>query len=619
MTEHQTIHYQLASSVDLNQLVRDLADVDASTIVVAFDTSTGWDATDLELARLVAAARNNGKRLIAEHGANSTADRAVLTGFSDVAIVSDTPSTERSTSSFPVVGSEQPTHTIWTGRGNDDETNVINPPDKFSSTANLATYRPASEASTVSWVSAEGEADRPLERTVTPLGVTPISRSTIVHNKQNAPAIKQPLDRPLPQKDPVPLVAKEVGRGSDEIESEPDEVAPVFAPRSSRGRILKIAAAVIAPVLVLAVVGALAVYMLPTATVTLVPHEEPIASTLTYGVATANSSYDIEIEPSSLSSTSSAEATREATGERFEPVGNATGVVQITNPFTNEVTIPEGTELPGPNGVTYYTVEDVQLTAADPYGSMSFGSGNVSVYAGVIGPDGNIDAAALTGQLGNEMFYTNPEAISGGRMERHSVITTDDIAAAREQVTEELESVARDEFEAEVPDGYEIVPGSIEVGDPEIDVSPSEEQDGNEVVASGTISVTGEVYDPDELHQLASSEADRQLARHGGSERILLAETVDLHEPTALGDDEPGFEINVEAMARTVITETERQELIGQLVGLDREEAERILAQQSKVDRYEIEIEPDWLLNRMPEIASRISIRVSSGEQTASR
>ncbi len=619
MAEHQTIHYELARSVDLRQLVNDLPEVEASTVVVAFDESLGWTATDLELSRLVAAARNAGKRLIAEHGANATANRAVLLGFNDSAVVSDEPAAPiQQQDTRSITTSDQPTRAIWTGSGNEDDTSVIQPADRFSSTANLATYRPAENTVAGSW-SAERSESAADETKAAPL-VTPVSRSSTVVSKQVATTSGSQRSRASVAAIGRALNSTEIGRASAEApKEEPTVVEPTPTRTNGRRRTAKIAAAVIAPLVVIGVVAALAVYMLPNATVTLVPREDSVSSTLTYGVATANSSFDIELDPAPLSSTSTAETTREATGERFEPVGTATGTVQITNPLTHEVTIPAGTELPAANGVTYYTADDVRLSAADPYGSMTFGSGTVGVYAGIIGPDGNIEAGSLTGQLGNEMFYTNPEAIGGGRMERYSVITGDDITAAREEVANQLVSIAREEFESQVPEGHEIVPGTLEISDPEIQVDPSESQDGQEVTANGEITVRAEIYDPDELHEVASSEADRQLVRHGGSERILLAETVDLKEPTELDGDIPGFEINVQAVARTVISEGERQQLIDQLVGLSREEAEALLDEHPKVDRYQIEIEPDWLPDRLPEFANNISIQVSSSEPTASR
>jgi hypothetical protein len=71
-------------------------------------------------------------------------------------------------------------------------------------------------------------------------------------------------------------------------------------------------------------------------------------------------------------------------------------------------------------------------------------------------------------------------------------------------------------------------------------------------------------------------------------------------------------------MTRQVITESEKEAIIEEITGLSRSETEAVLARHPKVARHQISIEPGWLPDRMPELSSRISINVSSGEPTAS-
>lgn len=635
MAVQQTIHYELANSADLNQLVSDLAQVEAGTIVIAFLASPSWKPSDLEIARLVAAARTSNKRLVAERGVGAISERAVLLGFHDSVVVSDAPNlalldpstlktfTEAPTAVIrPLSSDDEPTATIPAHSTiGEVPTSAIRTPDWSDSTADLATYTPPTRQAVdedtsvkdAPEVLATVQAPEPIAARLR--GETVTEPTVEVRPDEHVPEPVQPVVPPVP-------ISRSIGRMPAPIPIPTKAAVHAAPPKAARRRrlgVARISAAVLAPLIVIAVVVAIAIYTLPTASVTLIADEEAITSALTYGIATTSVNLDIAIDPTPLNTTSTAEATSEATGERYEPVGTASGVIQITNPLTQEVTIPAGTEVPGSNGVTYYTAEDVQLSAADPYGSMSFGSGNVGVYAGVLGPDGNFEAGSLTGQLGNQMFYTNPEAIGGGRLEQYSVVTEEDVTAAREQVERELLELAEEEFADQIPDQYEVIPGTLEVDEPEIEVSASAGDDGESVSASGSISVSAQLFDAEELHQLAGDEADRQLARQGGSERILLAESVTLKEPTDLDGSTPAFRVNVEAIARTVITEAEREALVEDLAGLSREEAEEILDSHPKVDQYQISIEPSWFLDRMPEIASRIDIHVSSGEQTASR
>jgi hypothetical protein len=626
MAAQQTIHYELSDVSDLDQLVKDLHETESTIVVVAFRPSEAWTISDLELARLVAAARTAGKQLIAEQGAGNVAERAVLAGFRTQAVVSDRPSQ-----------SQLDTSTITTSPADDeDPTAAIAPlhkgtePDldhdeRYDSTANLATYTPINRRTTITWNQQE-------------LPATPHQQMQAGNQAQASPAFSlQPRHhsrssvfrtvvapsgagigvaaQPYPGSFPQPQHIGRPPSRDDSIVEETDDPQPR---KRRRFGIAKLAAAILAPVIVLIVIGAMAVYLLPSAEITLVPEEEPVSSSLTYGIAIDNVDYDVSMTPTSLTTRSTAEANHEATGERYEPAGTASGLIQITNPLTHEVTVPAGTEIPGANGVTYYTAEDVRIPAADPYGSLAFGSAQVGVYAGVTGPDGNISAGSLTGQLGAELFYTNHEGIGGGWMQGFTVITEEDIDAVQAAVEEELLDIAEDEFMSELPDGFELVPDTIQIGEPEIEVDAAAGEDGEEVTASGTITVRAQVFDPDELHQLAGSEADRLLSRQGGSDRILLAETVSIQEPMSLNQQSPAFKIDVEAVARKIITEAEKEQIAEDVVGMSREEAEAYLAEHPKVDRFQITIEPSWLPDRMPEILTRISVHVSSGDSTAS-
>jgi hypothetical protein len=626
MAAQQTIHYELSNASDLNQLVKDLHETEATIVVVAFRSSERWTISDLELARLVAAARTSGKQLVAEQGAGNVAERAVLAGFRTQAVVSDRPSQSHLDTSTILTrpsDDEEPTAAITSLH--EDSSPKTDHEERYDSTANLATYIPIDRKTVINFnqqdlpsTSSEHVPDKEEVQAQPAFSLRPrhhsrssVFRTVVASPGAGAGIAAQPFPGAFPQPQPV-------GRQQPSSEAKADD--PVEAPprRWRRFGIAKIAAAILAPLIVLMVVGAMAVYLLPSAEITLVPEEQPVSSSLTYGIAVGSVDYDVSLTPTSLTTRSTAEARREATGERYEPAGTASGLIQITNPLTHDVTVPAGTEIPGANGVTYYTAEDLQIPAADPFGSLAFGSAQVGVYAGVTGPDGNIDAGALTGQLGSELFYTNPDGIGGGWMQGFTVITDDDIDAVRAAVEEELLKIAEDEFMSELPDGFKLVPNSVEIGDPEIDVDGVSGEDGEEVTASGTIIVRAEAYDPEELHQLAGSEADRLLSRQGGNDRILLAETVSIQEPMSLDQQNPAFKIDVEAVTRKIITEAEKDEIVEAVAGMSREEAEAYLAKHPKIDRFQITIEPSWLPDRMPEILTRISVHVSSGDSTAS-
>jgi hypothetical protein len=624
-TGHQTIHYHLAAAPDVEQLLDEMGNIDAGTIVISFDSSADNLSTDLQFARLVAAARDHEQRLIIESGDRELVDRAMRMGFDDLAVVSDAPVVEFGDTNTiaPVI--------LPSGAAR-------HPGSRFDTTDSLATYRPVlseEHEEDNAGIAADQEND-PLDVHRPPTEASEAETTVFNADREYPPNENGEQDEDDAGKDVTDMAASwalagmaqprrrptAVDADREEADRRPDDSRsrPKRQRRSRRRRGLILAAAIVSPLLVLAVVGALVVYLLPTAEVTIVPVEDTITSSLTYGVRTADANLDIAVDPTPISNGSTAEATREATGERFEPDGTAAGSIQITNPFTSEVTVPAGTDINAANGVTYYTAEDVVIPAADPFGSLSFGSASVGIYAGIAGPDGNLGAGVLTGQLGTGLFYTNPSDISGGTMRSITVIDEEDLIAVAGEVEEELLDKAEREFLATIPEGMELIPGSVEIRDPEIEVIGEAGEDGEQVSASGTISVRGQIFDPEELHERAHEEAGRLLARQGGSERIVIARLVTIADPTPLNDDQTAFTVRADGTARTVISDAEKQELIDQLVGLSRADAEALLAAHPKVDRFELIIEPDWLPDRLPEVSSRIELHVSSsGQPTATR
>ncbi len=125
-------------------------------------------------------------------------------------------------------------------------------------------------------------------------------------------------------------------------------------------------AAIGAPLIVLAIVAGILMYILPTATVTLVPVEKTISADLVYGFATSGTNYDVSIQPVPVTHTTMFDKEIPTTGERFEPDGSAAGTVLLTNPQLQAVTIPSGTALPGKNGINYITQKDVTIPEGRP-------------------------------------------------------------------------------------------------------------------------------------------------------------------------------------------------------------------------------------------------------------
>jgi hypothetical protein len=231
MANQHTIHYELASPADLRRLVADFSEIEAVTIVVAFRESRGWQPTDLDIARLVANARSFGKVLIAEGGSRATNERAVLLGFRHSAVVSDVPS----------VNSQETT--VYKSKVADASA-VIKSQEQFDSTANLATYKPASEQATLTWHRSRTEfGEEPATGLAIGRAVAPTT-SSATGTFVRSPDVtgKLPLS-------PESELQNTSGSGSDSADPEghPDGLIPPVASRSRSRRRRTIGSSLVVP------------------------------------------------------------------------------------------------------------------------------------------------------------------------------------------------------------------------------------------------------------------------------------------------------------------------------------------------------------------------------------
>ncbi len=364
-------------------------------------------------------------------------------------------------------------------------------------------------------------------------------------------------------------------------------------------------------VLVLLILAALVYFVLPSAAITIVPSEHAIAADLTYGLDTPDAAYDIKIAPTPLSNTSVFDKTIPTTGARYEPDGTASGTILFTNPLPTPISLPAQSRITGANGVVYLTRDAVTVPASDPFGSLSFGSAAVAIVAGQAGSGSNANPGSVAGQLSNGLFYTNREPVAGGTDKKIPTVSPDDIAALTEEAKKDLESRAENEFMAKVADGMKLVPDSLKKSDPALTFNHQANEDATEVAVHATVDVNALIYDPVKLHEQARGEVSKQLAAQAGPDAMLLGTSLQMTDPAALNDQETGFSIHADATVRSIITDEERRRLASSLVGKDPVAAEGLLHQQSDVANFQMTLSPTWLPQKLPELASRIHIKLA--------
>lgn len=578
MSTQESTAVHITSSEDVDALVERLPGLKDERVLVTVSEESDALLTAAEFHRVLGRAREANVTLTISSDDVLRQELARMLGW----VVIDTESVSGSrgnTEDLPARGGDtQDIGGAWT---------------QLHTTADLATYRPA--ASRQEATSASHTAKQ--------------NSGTIIMDSDAAEKLVEPT---TPAKRHVPVAnGHHADPHSSQVDPEDGRSQRRF-PRRSR-RALMLIGAIGAPLIVLIIVAGILMYILPTATITIVPVEKSISADLVYGLATSGSTYDVSIQPVAITHTTTFDKQIPSTGERFVPDGTASGNVLLTNPLLQAVTVPRGTALAGKNGLTYITQKDVTIPAADPYGSLSFGSATVAVAASKAGDSGNTGAGTIVGQLDNGIFYNNRDAIGGGTMKRIAVVSQADIDALKKAAESDLAGRVDKEFQASIASGMQLVPNSVTKTDPSFQYSLNANQDGAEVSIHATQTVTGEAFDPGKLNALAKDEAARQLAAKSGPNEIILGDTVAIGDPVAL----PGgisFTRHATARTRAVISADEQRALEKQIVGKSEADVQSIIKSMNDIASYRIVIKPSWLPQRIPELNSHIKILVSNAD-----
>lgn len=398
-------------------------------------------------------------------------------------------------------------------------------------------------------------------------------------------------------------------------------VAAGYPRRRGSRRSAKVAAiaTVFALLLLTASAAVLVALLAPQATVTLVPATSTLNAEVRYGIAGTGAAYDVAIEPETITSTMTYTATIPTTGSRTEPDGTATGEILLTNPMTHEVVVPAGTVFTSPSGIDFTTTDEVVVPAADPFGTLTMGSAVVAISATTPGPDGNIEAQALSGQLPDGIFYTNREATAGGTVREIATVAEADLEALRSQALAAFIEQAPGEVASSIPAGHNLVVGSAEAGTMSATFDYEAGADASEVTIRASQDVSALVYDPAELEQMAKSELNQRLTREVPKDNVLLAESIQVADPVEIktNSGNPEYRMTASARTRAVLDEDVLAALKHDLVGASPDEAGLKVAMVKGVARFDIEYGPEWFpFEWAPRFESRIAIDIDDGTPT---
>lgn len=357
--------------------------------------------------------------------------------------------------------------------------------------------------------------------------------------------------------------------------------------------------------------GYAAAIVLPSASITVTPQQTPVDVTLTYGVATDGAAWDILIEPTTTGRTVSANASVPTTGSRVEPDQAARGEVLITNPLTWEVAITVGTTFVADDGQVFTATEDTIVPAADPLGTLTFGSTTVSVVAAVGGTVGNVAPESISGQLDAGVYYTNRTAFGGGTDRSVATVGQADIDA--------LQATLRDDVQRQVPDATaglivnaQHLPGSEQTSEVTFDIQPQVGTDAAEISGSASATVSVDIFTLDAAQEEAQAVIQQRLQDAVASDQQITPDSIHLGTPEALDTSGTAFRVRASGTAVAVLDSAALESLREDLAGASIDDARASFMAQPGVAGVEIETHWAWLAGGLPQRTGQIDLHLTN-------
>ncbi len=359
-------------------------------------------------------------------------------------------------------------------------------------------------------------------------------------------------------------------------------------------------------VIALAIVG-LSIYLLPQATITLVPARTQIISSVEI---TARTGID---EPDYLNKLIPARVVQArvegygatpTTGHDEAPVGKATGVATFINRTSREIHIPEGTIVRTTFGqnVRFRTTHPISVPAG--VGQKS----NASIEAIEPGPEGNVPALTINkveGALNISLRVSNPFPTEGGTEEVVATVTQADKDRLLNELLAQLQQQAYDKLAENLRQGEYIPPQSVQTYVLAATYDRFAGEHADELRLQLQLLARGMAVDMDGAQELA----ERSLRETVPPDKYLLEETIRTGDPhfTLFGDEFINFSLTASG---EVIDPIPAGEVRAILTGAPVDQAEALLQEHFDLARApEVQCIPPWM-NRLPTLPFRITVRV---------
>ena len=372
----------------------------------------------------------------------------------------------------------------------------------------------------------------------------------------------------------------------------------------------------LAGLLMVAAVGFFVAYVIPAATITLVPGREPIAVTLQMTANPGLDAPDFEFRqlPARLVETNIEESgTVATTGTRQKATERAQGSVVFNNLGTNPVNIPAGVIVSTGTGTA---VNFRTLTAVQVPGGFNQRA-TASIEALEPGVNGNVRANTINtigGGYNLRVRVTNPGGTVGGGSALAPVVTQADRDNLLAEVLARAEAKAATSLQPNVNAGEWLAPESLQTIITSQAFSSFNDEEAQELSLTLRLLVRGVAVDQVVLREVLLETAQQATPERGK----LVANTLNAQRV-------PGATFNGQAVTFTMtvgadyVIPIDPVEVRSAIVGLPPEEAIQLVQARWVLERPpEIHRDPEWFAT-LPAIGQRIQVRIEYDAAVAAR
>lgn len=362
------------------------------------------------------------------------------------------------------------------------------------------------------------------------------------------------------------------------------------------------------------IIGIIAiVFILPKAQIIYTPKTEPfthdLEATLIQGLGESNiTDKQISYEVATIEK-SSDEASFNASGEK-DIGAKAKGQITIYNKYSSEPQpLVATTRFMGNNGKIYRLASDINVPGAKiDEGKTVAGSINATIEADAFGSEYNLEAGAfaipgLSLDKQQAIYAETTTAISGGESQKITVITSDDLKKAKEDLLAKVSQKIAEENKSKIPDDKIIIEGAIKNEILDSKTSGEENKETKDFKMSVAVKSTIPYVSKNDLQNIVFNDAKSFLPEN----KQLLDENLDNginYEKIAQEENKITVKISLD---KKMFTKIDEQEIKNNIIGKKSQEAKDYILTNPYVYKAEVMLWPFWV-KRVPRIKSKINI-----------